>query len=142
MAYETGEADLRAEIQVRLNGELLKTTIGRVIFNQAFPDDHTYINYDVSKKELTKLVEDCAEIYDPETLAALLDKLKFLGFHYATKAAITIGINDIEIPPEKWKILDKPEEEMTLRLEQLIRNYDPCISCATHFLKLTWEKNP
>ena len=112
MAYESGVVDLHAMVTVRLNGERLETTIGRVIFNQALPEEHAFVNCDVSKKELSKMVENCAETYDSGVLAELLDKLKFLGFHYATKAAITIGIDDIEIPPEKWKILDKPEEDV------------------------------
>jgi DNA-directed RNA polymerase subunit beta' len=112
IAYETGEIDLHAVIKVRFQGELLETTPGRLIFNQALPDDHEFVNIDVAKKEMSQLVEDCAERYDTSTLAAMLDKLKDLGFHYASKAAITIGINDIEIPPEKWQILDKPEEEV------------------------------
>ncbi len=112
IAQETGELDLHANVQIRLKGERVATTVGRVIFNEAFPEDHAYINSDISKKEITKLVEECAEVYESGVLAEMLDKLKNLGFHYATKAAITIGMDDIVIPPDKWQILDKPEEEV------------------------------
>ncbi len=112
LAVETDEISLHAMIKVRHRGELMETTVGRLIFNTAFPEDYKYIDTDVDKKGLTKLVEDCSEIYDGETLADLLDKLKYLGFHYATRAAFTIGLEDIVIPPNKWEILDKPEEEV------------------------------
>ncbi len=119
MAHEAGYLDLHANVQIRLAGERVKTTVGRVIFNNAFPEGHVFVNQDVNKKDLTKMIENCAEIYDSGKLAELLDKLKFLGFHYATKAAITIGMDDIEIPKDKWKILDKPEKEV----EKIKRQY-------------------
>ena len=112
LAVETDEVAIHAVVKVRHNGALLETTTGRLIFNDAFPDDQEYINTDVDKKGLAKLVEDCSERYDAETLANLLDKLKYLGFHYATKAAFSIGLEDIVIPPNKWEILDKPEAEV------------------------------
>ncbi len=112
VAMETEEIDLQAIIKVRYKGEVLETTTGRLIFNDAFPDDQEYINIDVDKKGMNALVEECSERYDSETLAELLDRLKYLGFHYATKAAFSIGLEDIVIPPNKWEILDKPEEEV------------------------------
>lgn len=112
IALDTEEIELQANIKVRVDGELMETTTGRLLFNEAFPDDHKYINEDIDKKGLTKLVEESAATYDAETLANLLDNLKQLGFHYATKAAFTIGLEDIVIPPNKWEILAKPEEEV------------------------------
>ena len=113
IAHDCGEAGLHAKIKVRLNnGERIETTIGRIIFNQAFPEGHEFINYEVNKKEMGKLIEGCCETYNNSELTELLDAVKYLGFHYASKAAITIGYLDIEIPPNKWEILDKPEIEV------------------------------
>jgi DNA-directed RNA polymerase subunit beta' len=112
IACELGDVDLQARITVRLRGKKLATSVGRLIFNEAFPDDYRYINHEVNKKEMAKLVEDCCQKYDTDTIVEILDKLKELGFQYATRAAVTIGINDIAIPENKWKILDKPEAEV------------------------------
>lgn len=113
LAFDNGEAHLHAKVKVRLfDGDIIETTIGRIIFNQVFPEEHEFINYEISKKEMGKLIENCCLQYDRSVLVEMLDKIKFLGFHYATKAAITIGVQDIVIPPNKWKILDKPEGEV------------------------------
>jgi len=113
LAYNAGEAHLHAKVKVRLfDGTILETTIGRIIFNQVFPEEQEFINYEITKKEMGKLIENCCLRYDRSILVEMLDKIKYLGFHFATKAAVTIGVEDIVIPPNKWKILDKPEEEV------------------------------
>ncbi len=113
LAYNTGEAHLHAKVKVRLlNGDIVETTIGRIIFNQVFPEEQEFINYEINKKEMSKLIENCCLTYDRSVLVDMLDKIKYLGFHFATKAAVTIGVQDIVIPPNKWKILDKPEAEV------------------------------
>ena len=121
LALDTDEIALHSMIKVRRDGGLMETTTGRLIFNDAFPSDQEYINADVDKKGLTRLVEDCAERYDAETLSNLLDRLKYLGFHYATKAAFSIGLEDIVVPPNKWEILDKPEEKVEMIKRQFRR---------------------
>ncbi len=122
LAYDCGEVELHAKIQLRLPGKKKKveTTIGRIFFNRALPDDHEFVNKEVGKKELASIVEECCAKYSIAETAKILDDIKSLGFHYATKAGITIGIDDIQIPPDKWDILDAPEEAVE-KIEQQYR---------------------
>ncbi len=121
--------DLQAKIKVRLKydtrvqtdfdvyedykaGDLIETTIGRIIFNGVLPKDHTYINHPMEKKEISRLVEECSNTYPVPETCEILDGLKAVGFHYATLAGITVSIYDAEIPPSKWEILDKADKKV------------------------------
>jgi DNA-directed RNA polymerase subunit beta' len=115
LAFEAGEVDLQATVELRekqANGERtrLVTTVGRMIFNTALPADFEYVNHEVGKKELSRIVERfTAERTMTETVE-ILDNVKALGFHYATRAGITISVSDVKVPENKWDILDEPEE--------------------------------
>src|SRR5690348_9859517 len=87
------------------------TSLGRVLFNEALPEDYRFVNYQVPKKELGAIVNDLAERYPKVHVAATLDALKAAGFHWATRAGITIAIDDVVTPPAKQEILDRHEEE-------------------------------
>jgi DNA-directed RNA polymerase subunit beta' len=87
----------------------METTPGRVIFNSAFPVDFPFQNSVVKKKELASLIDLCARIYNKKELAEILDAVKSIGFSYATKAGVTIGLEDVTTPPEKPKILAEHE---------------------------------
>ena len=87
------------------------TTLGRVLFNEALPEDYRFVNYQVPKKELGAIVNDLAERYPKVQVAATLDALKAAGFHWATRAGITIAIDDVVTPPGKQQILDRHEDE-------------------------------
>ncbi len=121
LAFDCGQIELHAKIHVRFpdTGERVETTPGRIFFNQALPDDHAFVNKAIGKKELASLVEECCVRYGIADTAKLLDDIKAIGFHYATKAGITIGVDDIQIPPDKWEILDAPEEAV----EKIERQY-------------------
>ena len=105
MAYELGEVDLHAKIKLRVNGRMYDTTPGRALFNSILPKGIPYINELISKKTVEKIVSlSFQEAGNYETVQ-FLDKLKDLGFRYATKAGVSISISDILIPDEKETIL-------------------------------------
>ncbi len=111
MAYRTGNADLHARVKIRIaDGSLLETTVGRIIFNEVIPEELGYINEIASKKVLGNVVAKAYRDLGYAKTAALLDGLKKLGYLYATRAGITIGINDITIPEEKKVILAGSEK--------------------------------
>jgi len=110
IAFDCGDIDVHAQVEIRQDGQKLKTTVGRIIFNRLLPEDLPFINQPIGKKEMGALVAECVKKYDTAKVSQILDQLKALGYRYATKAGITIGIDDIQIPPEKWKILDASEE--------------------------------
>ncbi|MFT7514908.1 MAG: DNA-directed RNA polymerase subunit beta' [Candidatus Omnitrophota bacterium] len=77
------------------------TTVGRVFFNEIWPDSVGFTNFNVTKKKLGELITQCYEIAGHEETVAVLDRLKELGFEHATRSGISIGIIDMIIPPEK-----------------------------------------
>ena len=134
MAYDFNQIALQVPIKVRMNGKnvpgleadeegrvpLLETTVGRLILNQPFPADFPYQNRLVGRAELGQIVDDCAHRYPKAAVAAMLDGLKTLGFHYSTKAGFTIGLSDVVTPPNKPKILAEHEKKAE-KIEQQFR---------------------
>ncbi|CAN2221037.1 RpoC DNA-directed RNA polymerase, beta' subunit/160 kD subunit [Candidatus Nanopelagicaceae bacterium] len=113
MAHDQHSVSLQAKIKIRLtpNGETIETTIGRALFNEALPADLPYVDLDVTKKQLGSIVDKLAEFYPKVTVAQTLDALKSLGFHWATRAGATIGIEDVVTPPRKKEILESYETQ-------------------------------
>ena len=125
MALDHRRIRLHDQIKVRLPGKalpadmlpdtvdvsnghvpLILTTVGRVILNQVFPDSEEYVNRPLLKSDITKLVDASVHRYDRLIVENILDGLKDLGFHYATRAGVTIGVQDVTTPPDKAKILE------------------------------------
>ncbi|ASY11063.1 DNA-directed RNA polymerase subunit beta' [Candidatus Planktophila lacus] len=113
MAHDQHSVSLQAKIKIRLTktGETIETTIGRALFNEALPADYPYVDLDVTKKQLGAIVDKLAEFYPKVTVAQTLDALKSLGFHWATRAGATIGIEDVVTPPRKKEILESYETQ-------------------------------
>ncbi len=116
LAYEFGIIDLRAEIEVRdqqRGGQRVKTSVGRIIFNEALPQLGFY-NKVIDKSTLKQMVADCCRLLKEEETREILDHIKQLGFHYATKSGVTVSVNDVEIPPGKQKLLAEAEEKIAV----------------------------
>ena len=133
MAYGTGELALEAPCHIRMtkviNGEkhsrIVDTTIGRVIFNQAIPqdmgmqkretiDDMFKLEIDevVGKKQLGKIVDSCYRTHGVTTTSRMLDDIKTLGYKFSTRAALTVSVADIIVPPKKKEILHAAEDQV------------------------------
>ena len=117
LAYECGQIDLQERMRIRLNNKIFETTVGRVIFNEILPKGIPFVNRVLNKKELTKLVGTCVRQCEHEEVLRLLDALKELGFRYATKAGISISIDDMKIPSRKGELIGKAEKEV-IEVEQ------------------------
>ena len=129
-AYDArAELDLQAKIWVRLSkdtqvatayntfedhkaGERIETTIGRITFNNVLPEDYPYLNYEMNKKEISRLVEDVCNRYELSSVPPILDGLKDAGFHYATRAGVTVSVYDATVPPNKGEILAAADEKV------------------------------
>ncbi|HXZ13745.1 MAG TPA: DNA-directed RNA polymerase subunit beta' [Candidatus Sulfotelmatobacter sp.] len=144
MALEAGEVELLTPIRLRYSGEVidltnayddqdvshtepiqlskqfLHTTVGRVIFNDHLPSDMPYINGLLKKKGVQALVQYCYLRFGLEKTVLALDKLKELGFLYATKAGVSIGISDMVIPSVKVKLVDAAEHEVVKVQQQYL----------------------
>ncbi|MGL6014473.1 MAG: DNA-directed RNA polymerase subunit beta', partial [Selenomonadaceae bacterium] len=122
LAYQEKELSLQAQIQTRIDGYgLVKTTLGRMIFNEILPPEIRYFYKEkdtdqwclgilMNKKELGRLVAKCYEHFGGSKTATVIDNVKNLGYHYACIAGMTVAISDIIIPPEKKEILAATEK--------------------------------
>jgi len=136
LALEAGEVELLTPIRLRYTGEVIdlgtafddqdithaqsvmltrqfvNTTVGRVIFNDHLPKSMPFINGLLKKKGLQLLVQYANLRFGQALTVRMLDELKELGFLYATKAGISIGIDDMVIPPEKEKLVGEAERDV------------------------------
>ncbi|MGN8833188.1 DNA-directed RNA polymerase subunit beta' [Selenomonas montiformis] len=117
LAYQQHTLDLQAEIQCRIEGYgLVKTSLGRMIFNEILPQELRYYYKDkdsdqwslgilMNKKELGKLVANCYNHFGATKTAEVIDAVKNLGYHYACLAGMTVAISDVIVPPKKKTII-------------------------------------
>src|SRR5438094_2176675 len=131
-ALDAKQITLQEPIEYLWEGELVLATAGRVIFNAEvdralreavgeldgdYTTYHDFLNRTLSKKELGDFIGTLVDEYGAHAVAVVLDTIKDLGFHYGTKAGVTISKNDVVIPPEKEKILGDYEERVS-KVEQ------------------------
>jgi len=114
LAYQTETVDLRAKIKVRMNNQLVETTVGRILFNNTLPDGHEYVNEQVNSKKLEKIVSKMIENYENESVRESIDKMKELGFEYATISGITWGMDDLIVPKEKPELIKEAEKKIDM----------------------------
>jgi DNA-directed RNA polymerase subunit beta' len=119
-AHAAGEVELHAKIKVKLNGNLIETTPGRLIFNQIIPDEMEYYNDTTSRAKLEQLVLECYRSAGSAKTVTFLDKLKKLGFEYATLAGVTVSIDDLLIPEAKIKLVDDAQK----RVDKIRKRYE------------------
>ena len=98
LAYELRKLDLHADIRVRVDGALIDTTVGRIIFNDLVPPKLRYVSRVVDERQLSRLVRQCYSHYGTARTVQLVDDLKELGFRFATTAGITISMTDMDVP--------------------------------------------
>ena len=112
LAYEHGVMGLHGPLRVRIRGELIETTTGRILFNEVVPHELGFMNKTFDRGALEELVATCFARFGNERTAQFLDKLKDLGFKYATSGGITVGIDDLVVPEKKEKIIDQANREV------------------------------
>ncbi len=121
MAYERGMIGLNSQIKYKQNNKLVETTLGRIIFNEALPEDYSFLNQFIKSKELSKLVFDLFRKYGTSETVKTIDHLKRIGFHYATVYGITIGVDDVIIPESKYTIINESKKEVE-KIEEYYKN--------------------
>ncbi len=140
MAYQEGVLGLHAQIKVRIEKvidgvkkrSLISCTPGRLIFNDAIPQDLGFVdrsdpdkqfdlevNFLVGKKELGKIIDKCIRVHGTTKTAVILDKIKSLGFKYSTRGAITISVSDMVIPEIKKQYLQETENT----IDNIVKQY-------------------
>ncbi|MDW8032758.1 MAG: DNA-directed RNA polymerase subunit beta' [Aquificaceae bacterium] len=122
LALENKRVDMHARIRLRLEeGKVIETTPGRVLFNSVLPQGHPFVNDPMDKKKVSKLIASLYNRYGMEKTAQVLDQLKELGFNVATRAAVSIGVEDLQIPKVKREVLSQAFEQ-TDEIAELHRN--------------------
>ncbi|MFH1349882.1 MAG: DNA-directed RNA polymerase subunit beta' [Pseudomonadota bacterium] len=123
VAYDAGELDLHASIRVRMNGKTEDTTTGRVLLYEIFPEAFPFslINKEMNKNELRMLVNECYRREGIKATVIISDRLKDLGYKYATLSGISISIKDMIIPSRKNEIIEKAEKEVK-RIDDQYKN--------------------
>ena len=119
LAFDTERIKLRQLIKVRDDGgELIETTVGRVIFNWALPKEMEFRNHLFDRGAIESLVGEVVTGYGNQATAKMLDQLKNLGFKYATQSGTTIAMKDIVTPPQKQSLLSAADTKITKLDEQ------------------------
>ena len=122
LAYDAEDVDLQARILVRgLNlassAELVETTVGRVLFNEIVPGALPFVNKELKKKEITSLVSECYRQLGNADTVKFLDALKDIGFRYATLSGLSIGIDDMQTPSSKSRLIEDARRQV-IEVEQ------------------------
>jgi DNA-directed RNA polymerase subunit beta' len=131
MAYELGKIGLHERIKLRVpraarteargsdrqrqsaGHQLIETTVGRCIFNDILPKGMPFYNDTMVQKKLSQVISDCYESAGSASTIDLLDRIKDLGFKYATLAGLSFGLTDLKIPPKKPEIIEDTEKKVT-----------------------------
>ncbi len=110
LAYQNDYLGLHAPIRIREQ----ETTYGRTIFNSVLPAGFELVNEALSKKALTALVGRLIRQYGHEEVSEILDRIKEVGFRYATMSGISLGVGDLVVPEEKKEIITQAEGQVSL----------------------------
>ncbi len=113
LAYEAGVISLHSKIKVRMNGKLVETSPGRVLIGELLPPEVSFelVNTVMDKKAIAKLIAKTYQLAGTKATVILSDRLKDLGFEYATRAGISIAVGDMKIPEKKKRILEEAYKE-------------------------------
>lgn len=114
IAYDSGSLEEHARIKVRMNGQMVETTCGRIIFSEIVPEGipFSFINKELTKKELGNIIDYSCKRLGKRTTVEFLDKLEKLGFDYATRSGISICMDDMHIPSKKAELIREAEKEV------------------------------
>jgi DNA-directed RNA polymerase subunit beta' len=113
-AYDAGVVDLHARVQVRMDGARAETTAGRVLLGEILPEEIPFeiINKVMDKKALGELIDQAYRRLGNKATVILADRLRTLGYQYATRAGISFCVDDMTVPEDKREIIGAAEEQV------------------------------
>jgi DNA-directed RNA polymerase subunit beta' len=112
IAHQEGVIDMRAQVKVRIDGEMVETSAGRILFNEVLPEGMKFQNEPMTKSRLKKVMASVFADYGVEATANLADDIKDLGFKNATLSGISIGMDDLVIPQDRDGIIEEGEKKV------------------------------
>jgi DNA-directed RNA polymerase subunit beta' len=110
-AYETDKIRLQTLIRVPIEGQLIDTTVGRILFNEILPEDFGFRNVTATKKVLQKLMAEVFTRFGGEVTAEVIDRVKDLGFEHSTQSGVSVSLDDYLIPGSKGEIIKAGEKQ-------------------------------
>lgn len=134
-AQQIGKIDIRQKIQVRLNKEIIETTVGRLLFNEVLPENFDFINESVTSSVIKALFVKAYSIVSRERVVQLVDDVKDLGFYGGTISGISFGIFDAKVYPGKAKVL----EEADKKVSEIEDNFNQGLITAEEKRRLTQD---
>jgi DNA-directed RNA polymerase subunit beta' len=111
-AHDTENIKLQTPIRIMIEGELITTTVGRILFNEILPEGFEYHNETMAKKPLQRIIAEVFARYGAEETARLVDDIKNLGFKHSTLSGVSIAVDDFIIPDEKPQLLEAAEQHV------------------------------
>ncbi len=111
-AHAYGRLDLHSPIKVRMNGKMVETTVGRIILNSTVPEGEEFINELVDKGKIKEIVTQVHRRFGNRRTAEFVDRLKTLGYSYATKSGVTVGVDDVVVPEQKEDMVNLAVKEV------------------------------
>jgi DNA-directed RNA polymerase subunit beta' len=123
IAYELGQVDLHAGIKVFSGGQIVNTTVGRVILASALPDEITLLdlNQEHNKNSIGDVIAKAYAVHGHNKTVELLDALKRIGFKYATLSGISIAVSDMLVPENKQQLIEEAQQEVA-RIDEMYQN--------------------
>jgi DNA-directed RNA polymerase subunit beta' len=118
LAYDNKFIALNEPIMVKVNGERIKTTVGRIIFNSLLPEKLRYINEVVGKGKLKDLIRECLRFYSEDVTVKFIDNLKNKSLAFITKSGLSWGFGDLPYLPEKDRLIEAANKSVDLIQEQ------------------------
>ena len=141
LAYENGAVTLHSRVKVRVSKTMpdgtvktgtIESTVGRFIFNEIIPQDLGFVNRDVEgnellleidfhvgKKQLKKILEKVINTHGSTATAEVLDAVKAIGYKFSTRAAMTVSISDMTVPPQKPEMIQQAQDTV----DKITKNY-------------------
>ncbi|MSR81362.1 MAG: DNA-directed RNA polymerase subunit beta' [Candidatus Latescibacteria bacterium] len=142
-AYESERITLHQPIKVRIKGEIVDTTVGRLIFNEVLPEELGFINQNIDKRDIKRITGDVHRHLGNRRTTEFVDQLKKLGYHHATMAGISISVDDVVVPKEKdthiqaaLKEVEKVRDQYTNGVITDGERYNKIIDIWTHTTSL------
>ncbi|MDA3939273.1 MAG: DNA-directed RNA polymerase subunit beta' [Spirochaetia bacterium] len=123
LARDSGALGYGSKINLNLNGTVVETTAGRVLFNEEMPKEIEFVNKVLGDKELRALVAETYSKFGPPVAVRMLDSIKDIGFKYATVFGATIGLTDIVIPEKKKEMVEGANNQVREIQEQYIQGH-------------------
>ncbi len=108
------ELGLRQPVKLRRNGEVIETTVGRVLFNRILPVSFAFINEAMDKKKVNKLLGTAFDREPGNVVVALIDSIKDLGLKYGTLSGLSVSLSDLNIPEEREHIIDEGRKQIAV----------------------------